>query len=61
MLAASNTSVRNSTVPSMPVECSVSENTKSIRAVWVSIGIGVARASPRRSSPGVLLCQASIT
>ena len=46
MLAASNTSVRNSTSPPIPagsplsVQRSASENVRSIRAVWVSTGSG---------------------
>ena len=44
-MAVSNTSVRNSTVPPMPagspvsVKLSANENDRSVRAVWVSIGI----------------------
>ena len=52
-LAASNTSVRNSTVPSIPagspasVQRSASENARSMRAVWVSTGSGVTCRSPK--------------
>ncbi|GBE68130.1 hypothetical protein MFM001_45920 [Mycobacterium sp. MFM001] len=52
MLAASNTSVRNSTAPPIPagapvsVQRSANENVKSIRAEWVSMFSGVtSRAS----------------
>ncbi|PQM44320.1 hypothetical protein C1Y40_05521 [Mycobacterium talmoniae] len=71
MLAASKTSVRNSTSPPMPpgspatVKRSVSENAKSIRAVWVSTGSDVtcrsSRASPATGSAPCQFCQASIT
>ena len=73
MLAASNTSVRNSTVPPIPAGApaslhrSTSENTKSMRAVWVSAGSGVTSTSPNASpaagslsGPG-RFCQADIT
>jgi hypothetical protein len=73
MLAASNTSVRNSTVPPIPagspawLQRSASENTKSMRAVWVSAGSGVTSTSPNAnpaaassSCPG-RFCQANIT
>ena len=73
MLAASNTSVRNSTVPPIPagspasVQRSASENTRSIRAVWVSTGSGVTCTSPKASPAAGSLscpgrfCQANIT
>ena len=74
MLAASNTSVRNSTVPPIPagspesVKCSDSENIRSMRAVRVSAGSGVTCTSPMASpAAGSLLscpakfCQANIT
>ncbi|BBZ39891.1 hypothetical protein MCNS_29540 [Mycobacterium conspicuum] len=72
-LAASNTSVRNSTAPPIPagspvsVKRSLSENTKSIRAVCASIGTEVARRSPKGipatgSLPSAAeFCQASTT
>ena len=56
MLAASNTSVRNSTAPADPggltgpVQRSASENARSTRAVWVSSGIWVTCRSPRASA-----------
>ena len=56
-LAASYTSVRNSTVPPMPaarpsaVQRSPRENVRSMRAVLVSTGIGVTCRSPRASPP----------
>ncbi|GLE53891.1 hypothetical protein ATCCBAA256_34530 [Mycobacterium montefiorense] len=61
-VSASNTSVRYSTIPQMPpgsplwVQRSVSENDKSIRAVWLSIGSGVARTSPKARSAGSVFC-----
>ena len=73
MLAASNTSVRNSTAPPIPagspasVQRSASENVRSMRAVWVSAGNGVTRRSPNASpAAGSLVCpgrfcQANIT
>jgi hypothetical protein len=70
MLSASNTSVRNSTIPEIPagspasVQRSANENAKSIRAVWVSAGSGVACTSPKANSAAgspAKFCQASIT
>ena len=76
MLSASNTSVRNSTVPPIPagspasVQRSPREKVRSMRAVWVSTGIGVTcrspKASPASGSLGSPLCpgkfcQANIT
>ncbi|BBY37473.1 hypothetical protein MMAN_16070 [Mycobacterium mantenii] len=73
MLAASNTSVRNSTEPEIPagspasVKRSANENAKSIRAVWVSAASGLIWTSPKASpAAGSLLsqarfCQANIT
>ncbi|VAZ63878.1 hypothetical protein LAUMK7_05720 [Mycobacterium kansasii] len=73
ILAASNTSVRNSTAPPIPagapasVNCSANENAKSIRAVWVSTGIGVTCRSPKTKPEAGLspcpakFCQATIT
>ncbi|COW20317.1 Uncharacterised protein [Mycobacterium tuberculosis] len=64
---ASNTSVRYSTAPPIPagslpsLKRSANENTKSMRAVRVSIGIGVACRSPKFSCPTGLSCQANIT
>jgi hypothetical protein len=64
MLSASNTSVRNSTAPPIPagspalVQRSLRENTKSMRAVWVSAGSGVTCRSPTANpAAGSLLCQ----
>ena len=73
MLAVSNTSVRNSTVPPIPagspawVQRSANENDRSMRAVWVSTGSGVTCRSPKPSpAAGSLVCpgkfcQANIT
>ncbi|CAM3498484.1 hypothetical protein MYIN104542_30485 [Mycobacterium intermedium] len=71
MLAASNTSVRNSTVPAIPAGSpplphrSANDNDKSIRAVWVWTATGVTLACPNTSAVSVSLpcqfCQASIT
>ncbi|CAM4204909.1 hypothetical protein MYBA111488_07030 [Mycobacterium basiliense] len=67
MVVASKMSVRNSTLPLMPVgvpvrlQCSVSENTRSMRAVWVCSGSGLTWRSPNFSAAGWLFCQASIT
>ena len=73
MLAASNTSVRNSTAPPIPagspasLHCSASENVRSMRAVWVSAGSGVTCRSPNANpAAGSLVCpgrfcQANIT
>ncbi|CAM4475903.1 hypothetical protein MYBA111488_24730 [Mycobacterium basiliense] len=67
MLAASNTSVRNSTVPPIPagspasLHRSPTENVRSIRAVWVWMSNGVMLRSPRCSSAEASFCQASIT
>ncbi len=53
MLAASNTSVRNSTTPAIPAAApasphhSAKESDRSIRAVPVSSGIGVTCRSPK--------------
>ena len=71
MLAASNTSVRNSTAPPIPagspasVQDSPIENARSVRAVRVSSGRGVSSRSPKvNPATGPLVCQfcqASIT
>ena len=73
MLAASNTSVRNSTAPPIPagspasLQRSANENDRSMRAVWVSTGIGVTCRSPKvNPAAGSLVplgrfCQANIT
>ena len=73
MLAASNTSVRNSTAPPIPagspasVKRSARENVKSMRAVWVSTGSGVTCRSPKASPAAgpsccpAKFCQANIT
>ncbi len=64
MLSASNTSVRNSTMPPMPAGApssshrSARENTRSMRATWVSTGSGVTRTSPSSSpAAGPSCCQ----
>ena len=73
MLAASNTSVRNSTVPPIPagspasLQRSAKENVRSMRAVWVSTGIGVTCRSPKANPAAghcpatAKFCQANIT
>ena len=71
MLAASNTSVRNSTIPEIPagspaaLKRSANENAKSIRAVRVSTGSDVTcRSSNTSSAAGSLFpanCQPTIT
>ena len=73
MLAASNTSVRNSTVPPIPpgspvsVTRSARKNAKSMRAVRVLMGTGVVCSSPNASPAAgssywkVKFCQANIT
>ncbi|VAZ69717.1 hypothetical protein LAUMK7_05739 [Mycobacterium kansasii] len=72
MLAASNTSVRNSTTPLIPagppvsVKDSANENTKSIRAVWVRTGNELTCTSPNlnppaKSAPPAKFCQATNT
>ena len=73
MLAASNTSVRNSTDPPIPagspasVQRSANEKVRSIRAVRVSTGNRVACRSPNHDAAATALswpakfCQANIT
>ncbi|CAM4477040.1 hypothetical protein MYBA111488_24885 [Mycobacterium basiliense] len=71
MLAASNTSVRNSTVPPIPAGSPASlhrsprYNVRSIRAVWVSTGSELTAKSPKTNpatgSRSCQFCQASIT
>ena len=67
MLAASNTSVRNSTAAPIPacspssVQRSESEIDKSIRAVWVSTGSVVTCTSSKVSFAGGFSCRASNT
>ena len=65
MLAASNTSVRNSTSPEIPagspasLQRSAKENVRSMRAVRVSTGSGVTCRSPKPNpAAGSLSCPA---